>query len=452
MRPAANGLVGALLGLLVFVVYNANGREIPNYDSQPTKLAAVELATSGTLKLDRVVTAEPLYAERHGFGRARAGSWRSRYPVAPAVLAAGTAWSLGRLGLLDLRGAGAPAIAAKLTASALVAASAALAFLAARGVVGRGLAVLVATGYSLGTGLWPTVSQTLWQHETAVFGLAGAMALLARGGRALGLRDALLASACLGMALSARLQVAPAAAVLAAAVVLRAGGIRRAWVLAPMAVAVGVVALVNLSWFGHVLGGAAMLEQMHAQIHWVSGSIGQKPWLAALGLLVSPSRGLLVFSPIVAISAVGAVLALQTRQRTPLLGLAAALAQFVAYACYSVWWGGHTYGPRYVLDLLPLLVPAAAIGVQAAMAWRLSRLAMAVALAWSVALAAAGAFVYPAERWNTEPAEVDRNHERLWDWHDPQVLRCWKRGLSPQNFALFDRDAWQQPSRRSLAK
>jgi hypothetical protein len=63
----------------------------------------------------------------------------------------------------------------------------------------------------------------------------------------------------------------------------------------------------------------------------------------------------------------------------------------------------------------------------------------AAALAWSIAVAATGAFVYPHDRWNTDPVSVDRHHERLWDWSDPQIVRCWKAGPSPVNFTLFER-------------
>ena len=118
--------------------------------------------------------------------------------------------------------------------------------------------------------------------------------------------------------------------------------------------------------------------------------------------------------------------------------LAAAAAQFVLYGSYGVWWGGHTYGPRYMLDVLPLLIPVAVVGTQRLRGRLLPGLAM-ISLAWSIGVAALGAFVYPHDRWNTDPASVDRNHERLWDWSDLQIARCWKAGLSPQNFALFER-------------
>jgi hypothetical protein len=67
----------------------------------------------------------------------------------------------------------------------------------------------------------------------------------------------------------------------------------------------------------------------------------------------------------------------------------------------------------------------------------------AVALAWSIATAALGAFCYPNDRWNSDPLDVDRHHERLWDWSDMQIVRCCKAGASPHNFALIDRAAFR---------
>ena len=172
-------------------------------------------------------------------------------------------------------------------------------------------------------------------------------------------------------------------------------------------------------------------------MHATSGSFGS-PWQGGLGLLLSPSRGLLIFSPVVLVCVAGLRAAAREGWRGPLAWcLAAAVAQFALYACYSVWWGGHTYGPRYLVDMLPLLIPIAAEGATVLARSRLSSVVAAGALAWSVALAATGAFCYPAERWNTSPDEVDVRHERLWNWRDPQFVRCWTTGLSPQNFALF---------------
>jgi len=55
-RWIAAAIVAGLL-----VVYNANGREIGSYDSQPTKFAARELLLRGTLTLNHVVGANVRY-------------------------------------------------------------------------------------------------------------------------------------------------------------------------------------------------------------------------------------------------------------------------------------------------------------------------------------------------------------------------------------------------------
>ncbi len=112
------------------------------------------------------------------------------------------------------------------------------------------------------------------------------------------------------------------------------------------------------------------------------------------------------------------------------------------YASYVVWWGGHTYGPRYLLDLLPLLVPLAAHGASR-LQGRIAAGLVGAAIAWSVAVAALGAFCYPNGQWNVDPLDVDRAHQRLWDWSDNEIARCWEAGPSPQNFSLFERAAFR---------
>ena len=114
---------------------------------------------------------------------------------------------------------------------------------------------------------------------------------------------------------------------------------------------------------------------------------------------------------------------------------------------YAVWWGGHTFGPRYALDVMPALVPLAAAGMPTIAARPLLRRVAIGCLVWSVAVAGLGAFVYPAERWNTSPRNVDRNHDRLWDWQDSQLLRCVSTAWSPQNYSFAAPDAFRQPKK-----
>lgn len=445
MRIAA----GLALGMLA--LYNANGREIPNYDSQPTKYAARELLLRGTLSLNYVVGRTPELAKRSSFVETADGRFRSAYSPVPAMMAAAVTWPFWKLGAIDIRAPLAPGLMAAVTSSLLVTLAVVFAFFTSRIRVSPAQAFWIALALGAGTGFWPTASQTLWQHETAIFGLSIAVyaaMTLERGGWS---RPALL-GAGLGLAGASRLQLAPLVVVMLAGSVAFAGW-RRALVAAACAAAVVTPVLVlNALWFGTILGAAPRLEALHETVHATSGSFSLQVDGFA-GLLVSPNRGLLIYSPVVVVALIGAARGMRERWRTPHRWLLlAATAQFVLYGLYSVWWGGHTYGPRYMLDVLPLLVPAATFGIE--MLRTRPRVAVAsMALAWSIGVSALGAFNYPEGRWNNEPGDVDRYHERLWDWSDTQIARTWQGGPSQQNFTLLTRatvrqvqDGPQQPA------
>jgi hypothetical protein len=435
-----------LIFAAVLLVYNSNGREIQSYDSQPTKFAARELALHGRLTLDAVVAAAPPLAERAAFQKDRSGSFRSAYSVVPSIEAAAVALPLHASGLVDLTAPLAPSLIASLTASLLTAAAVGLVFAAAARRIPVRAAAILALGLGLGTNLWPLASRSLWQLETVVFGFALALFAWWRAPAEIRARHLLLGAAGLALAGGARMETTPAIGVLLIGLAVRLG-IKRA---APAFLIVGVTAAALMAaqwtWFGSVLGAKMILQTSGFEAHAVTSTISVQPWVGALGLLLSPSRGLIIFSPIVLVPLIA--LPLAWRQRTDAgdrWWTAAAIVQFVCYACYSMWWGGHTYGPRYLVDALVPLTPAAAVGMTwvAARPWR--QVAAAAALCWSVIVAATGAFCYPHDRWNTDPADVDRHHERLWDWNDPQILRCWHRGASPQNFDLFDPGAVRRP-------
>jgi hypothetical protein len=75
-------VLAAVIGLAVFACYNANGREIGSYDTQPTKYTTVQLVAHRSFNLDTVVGRSPALGERIGFAVARDGHVRSAYSVA----------------------------------------------------------------------------------------------------------------------------------------------------------------------------------------------------------------------------------------------------------------------------------------------------------------------------------------------------------------------------------
>jgi hypothetical protein len=104
---------------------------------------------------------------------------------------------------------------------------------------------------------------------------------------------------------------------------------------------------------------------------------------------------------------------------------------------FSVWWGGHSFGPRLPADILPLL----ALFLLPVWPWlgrrRLLRTVFVGLLGVSIAVQALGAFYHPSPRevdWNTSPRDVDEAHERLWEWKDSQIVRLLRNGPHPLGF------------------
>lgn len=453
MTDTGDVRLAALVALGMFLVFSANGREIGTYDSQSTKFAARELLLRGSLSLNHVVGTYPQLLERPGFRVARDGRIRSAYSPVPSIAAAAVMWPFWKSGVVDVRAPLAPNLMSAVSGAFFVAFSIALAFLTARLELSRARALCVVAALGLGTGLWSTASQTVWQHEIAIFGLTLAVLCGSLVDRRLsdtnqGTTGAALLCAVAGLGLGiaggARLQLIPAIAVLLFGMFVRAGWRRGLLAALACAAVIAPVCAANVRWFGDPLGAAPMLEDLHAAVHATSGTFSLSSG-GFTGLLFSPNRGLLIFSPIVAIVLLGIPRLLGARLRSPLMiCTVAAWAQYTLYASYVVWWGGHTYGPRYMLDVLPLLLPLG-IAAAGAMRGRIQPTVAAAAFAWSVAVAAIGAFNHPEGRWNNDPYDIDRFHDRLWEWDDLQIARAWHAGPSPQNFALFTRAAFRVP-------
>ena len=119
------------------------------------------------------------------------------------------------------------------------------------------------------------------------------------------------------------------------------------------------------------------------------------------GILISPSRGLLVFSPVVVFAFWGLVRAFRDSRFAALraVGLAA-LALFLVVARWYGWAGGWAYGPRLLADAGTLLAFLAIPVAEEIRRSRARAAAFGVCLAWAVAVQVVGAFAYDVIGWN----------------------------------------------------
>jgi hypothetical protein len=355
----------------------------------------------------------------------------SRYPVAPALLAlpvvAPQVWYRDAIApgwdQNVLVGRHQARVMGKRAAAVLVALTVGLLFLLLRTVVPARFAAPAALTAAFGSNFWSVSSQAMWQHGPATLMLTAAALLLAveRPGRV----RLLLAGTATALMVACRLIDALFAVALLGFVVARWPR-RVGWFLpAPIVIGTALLAY-NLTHFGTLSGGQAALEAMHPELHNLPGAWTWNIGPGLAGTLLSPSRGLFIYCPWV----VPAIVLLPWTYRLLPSGhvlrfLIPSLAVvLLVFGAYAVWWAGHSFGPRYWIDATPILAAALALALE----WSSRRFRgliflIGLLVAWSVAVQAVGAFLYPSD-WNLRPADVDRNHERLWDWRDNQIRRC----------------------------
>ena len=316
---------------------------------------------------------------------------------------------------------------AGITAALLTAGSVVAIFFSALAFLSRPRALVLAGLYGFATCVWTIASQALWQQTPEIFFLSLGLLFLVRG------QAAWLRGSGAGMALALAAACRPTAGMVAlAAAAYLAVSHRRAlpaYVAGVLPVAAALLAY-NLYYFGSPLD-FGQLAAGAAVAQWKTGSpdVWQTPlWLGAAGLLLSPSRGLLVYTPFFAAALAGAFIAWREPRYGALrfLTVAVPLLWLPAFAWFD-WWGGWTYGYRPIVDSAPLL---ALLCIPALGALRRPALkgAFAAAAAWSLFVQVLGATTYAPDGWNARrpdgsPGNVDlpEHRDRLWSVRDSQI-------------------------------
>ena len=430
--------MSVVLGIAVALVYLANGREIGAFDTIPTTLLPLSIMRGDGLRLDRF---RPLFLRVWGtprpvFVTESAGHLISSYPVAPALVAlplvapqilamdgARPTWDRDPIHVYEesrRMGKRAAAVLSALVAVALH-----------RLLVGLGLgrvAIPSVLATALGSSLWSVASQAQWQHGSAALFLTLTMLLfhspsVSRGRMMMGgLTTALLVAAR---------SIDLIFALFVLAWVARTHGRELAWFLAAPVVLGLVLVGSNLYYFGGLAGGQDQIERQHSRLHGVAGPWSGNLTEGMLGTLVSPSRGLFVYSPWVALAVVMAPAAVNKLAPGSLVRwlLLALVPYLFVLSKYAVWWAGGSFGPRYWTDALPLFGILLACGLDWARGHSRALVALfAVTILVSVAIHAIGAFCYPST-WNFYPTDIDLDHERLWDWRDTELSRGLQESL-----------------------
>ncbi|BCG96663.1 hypothetical protein [Mesorhizobium sp. 131-2-1] len=387
--------IATLIGLVALIVYNANLRSIPAADTYAARYLPFSILRDHKVVLDSIVREvaqgrKPPEAQ----GQVETAAWMlkgprghlvSLYPVAVPVVVAPL--YLPAVHFLSARGwepllfDKVARVMEKLSASLMAAGSVMLFYLLLRRRCETRTAVLLTALYAFGTTTWVISSQALWMHGLAQLLVIATMLLLT--GPVTALRAATAGFLCALIAVNRQPD-----AILAAGLGLYGlwwAGRRIPLYVAAGLVPVGLVVAYNLHFVGNIAGAYALIDPPDKYSDGVLTGIA--------GLLLSPTHGLFVFSPFLLF--VPCFLRQVLRDRSMRgLTMATGCAMVVQVVLYSIidWRQGMSFGPRWLTDMVPMLVwmlPP----VLAALS-RSGRVVFALAAVAAVAIEVVGAFWY----------------------------------------------------------
>ena len=411
--PRTAGIATALTALTLGI-YLLTGRYVGSGDTVPAEVLPIAYLYAENFAFDPFVPADsplPPY-----FQRVR-GRVVSTYPIMPGILnlpafvvAAHLGWDLlERRQELSL-----------ITASTVAAASAGfLCVCLLRLCRSTHTAIAMTLLYAFGTDVWSVASRGMWQHGPGLLFLNAGLALLSMPSAA-GLAPAGLA---FGFAIFTR----PATFVQILPLLAFAWRRHRGWFVGCAALL--SVPLLLMTWYSRDYFGTMWAFGQGQSLERFNGDVVPN----LIGLMFSPARGLLVFTPVLGFGVVFLVREVIRRVRgrdlhratpaetlSPYLALSV-VAGLLLNARWGVWWGGHAFGYRLLLETVPALVIGTALAWEQLGAHRTGlRVVFLATTMISVVVQVLGIVEYPCGF----DVAIDADPARLWDVADTELTRC----------------------------
>lgn len=427
-----------ILFILIYIIYNLNMRTINSGDTWPASMLPFAILSQRTLYLDMYSNFFHSLNFTPHMVVLSCGHYLSIYPIVIPVLLtplyAIPYLMLNQLhfplDMLNLSFYLLIFIMEKLFASFIAATSVVFCFLAWKELVRREIAALCAGIYAFATNTWATSSQALWQQGMVELILSMLIFLIIINEKKRSDSKIILIGLLSGLFIFNR----PSDSLLMLPVLVYAFRLGKRQFIYYMACGAlsGLPFLsYNLIFFHNVFGGYAD--------HLSEFAFGIEILMNMCGLLFSPGRGLLVYSPILLLSLIGFLRIRDIDNRNLRLFFYAAgisiILEFIVYGSFRVWWAGNCYGSRFLVCLMPFLVTYIGLYLNG---WLhlgriqgkdiLSICLIAAILIWSVFVQVVGVFFYPNGDWDDSPQPVDSSPNRLWDWSDNPIVRCLHSG------------------------
>lgn len=308
-------------------------------------------------------------------------------------------------------------------ASGLMAMLAAIIFLTARTWLAQTPSLWIAIGAAFGSQMWSTASRSLWSHTWGIFLIGWVIWMLVRDAD----RKRTTSPFWMATLLSWSFFCRPIFAIPIVGIVLMLSVTRQIRLRFAITGALWLIGFVAFSQFHY---------RDWLPPYYMPERLGSSQFTEALlGILVSPSRGLLIYVPIVLIPVFATLRFWRFVRHRELAWLAfgVLVAHELAIASFSDWWGGYSYGPRLSTDLVPWFAVLTMIGFDGASRAtgsthgagfsRSQRGVAGTLLAISIWMNGQAGVAQSPMKWNGHPAVPGQSIEdRLWDWRHPQFL------------------------------
>ncbi len=149
---------------------------------------------------------------------------------------------------------------------------------------------------------------------------------------------------------------------------------------------------------------------------------------ALTGNLISPARGVFIFTPIYLFSIAGLIMHLkrETLNSLPTYLFLSIVVHWLVISTHPDWWAGHSYGPRHFSEYAPFFIFFIVLllsGVAQLSTRKRIAILMIPFLLFGFFVHAKGGYFQSVFIWNVNPVNVIHAPDRIWDWSDLQFLR-----------------------------
>ncbi len=347
--------VALCLGLLVIttIAYCLPPLKTASGDTIPSRYVPFSIILEGNFDLDEFPhlydnKAKLTYPTQDGipyYLRRTEGHYYSAYTVGPAVLAL-PIYLVPVLAGMDPESKNNETLA-RFTAALVTACSAVFLFLALQLLVSTRWAYAFSLAYAFGTVSLSISSQMMWQHGPSQLFMALFLYLMVLGKE----RYKYIPWACLAASCAIVMRSTNALAVLPFGLLILLRH-RRLLIFSALLFIVPVLLLATY-YLVHFGALSASFEFSRLSI---LSCFRQIPlYEGLLGILLSPAKGLFVYSPVLLLAIAGSAIGIRARNGLLIASTVGVILVVLLVSQWFMWWGGHCYGYRLLADITPLL-------------------------------------------------------------------------------------------------